>query len=174
VSAAKSWLPPQPQARWVKQSTPVRWKQQYSYRSRWIASSRAQRPLSFLQWRARFSFRWLHLRRDRPKRGKDATDGMMPAPTLSLLVDNEYPGLDQTDLVFIDPVGTGYSRAFVTAIRPKVSCSGATWNPWANLPSLPRTFDKLVSRLSWWRKLRHRHNPRRGLQDYLFEPAASL
>src|SRR6185369_16268615 len=27
------------------------------------------------------------------------------------LVDNEQTWLDQTDLVFIDPVGTGYSRA---------------------------------------------------------------
>jgi carboxypeptidase C (cathepsin A) len=37
-------------------------------------------------------------------------DGMMPAPPYQL-VDNEYTWLEQTDLVFIDPVGTGYSRA---------------------------------------------------------------
>jgi carboxypeptidase C (cathepsin A) len=36
-------------------------------------------------------------------------DGRMPAPPFHL-VDNEYTWLDQTDLVFIDPVGTGYSR----------------------------------------------------------------
>ncbi len=38
------------------------------------------------------------------------TDGGMPAPPFEL-VDNEDTWLDQTDLVFIDPVGTGYSRA---------------------------------------------------------------
>lgn len=37
-------------------------------------------------------------------------DGTMPAPPYQL-VDNDATWLDQTDLVFIDPVGTGYSRA---------------------------------------------------------------
>ena len=41
-------------------------------------------------------------------------DGTMPAPPYRL-VDNEATWLDQTDLVFVDPVGTGYSRA--TKIR---------------------------------------------------------
>src|SRR5258708_27103675 len=34
----------------------------------------------------------------------------MPPPPFQL-VDNEHTWLDVTDLVFIDPVGTGYSRA---------------------------------------------------------------
>ncbi len=71
----------------------------------------AQRPLTF-------SFNggpgsasvWLHLGAIGPKRVKMQSDGMMPAPPYQL-VDNEYSWLDQTDLVFIDPVGTGYSRA---------------------------------------------------------------
>ena len=37
-------------------------------------------------------------------------DGMMPPPPYAL-VDNEETWLTETDLVFIDPVGTGYSRA---------------------------------------------------------------
>jgi len=37
-------------------------------------------------------------------------DGGMPQPPFEL-IDNEDTWLDQTDLVFIDPVGTGYSRA---------------------------------------------------------------
>jgi len=37
-------------------------------------------------------------------------DGTMPAPPFEL-VDNEQTWLNQSDLVFIDPVGTGYSRA---------------------------------------------------------------
>ena len=53
---------------------------------------------------------WLHLGAIGPKRVRMQPDGMMPAPPYHL-VDNEYTWLDQTDLVFIDPVGTGYSRA---------------------------------------------------------------
>jgi carboxypeptidase C (cathepsin A) len=37
-------------------------------------------------------------------------DGLMPPPPYEL-VDNDQTWLDQTDMVFIDPVGTGYSRA---------------------------------------------------------------
>jgi carboxypeptidase C (cathepsin A) len=53
---------------------------------------------------------WLHLGAIGPKRVMVLPDGRMPAPPFHL-VDNEYTWLDQTDLVFIDPVGTGYSRA---------------------------------------------------------------
>jgi carboxypeptidase C (cathepsin A) len=53
---------------------------------------------------------WLHLGAIGPKRVRMQEDGMMPAPPYQL-VDNESTWLDQTDLVFIDPVGTGYSRA---------------------------------------------------------------
>ncbi|HMF90376.1 MAG TPA: peptidase S10 [Candidatus Angelobacter sp.] len=53
---------------------------------------------------------WLHLGAIGPKRVRMQPDGMMPAPPYQL-VDNEYTWLDQTDLAFIDPVGTGYSRA---------------------------------------------------------------
>jgi carboxypeptidase C (cathepsin A) len=53
---------------------------------------------------------WLHLGAIGPKRVRMQPDGMMPAPPYQL-VDNEFTWLDQTDLVFIDPVGTGYSRA---------------------------------------------------------------
>jgi carboxypeptidase C (cathepsin A) len=52
---------------------------------------------------------WLHLGALGPKRVKMRTDGAMPSPPYRL-VDNEYTWLDDTDLVFIDPVGTGYSR----------------------------------------------------------------
>src|SRR5438067_8568938 len=53
---------------------------------------------------------WLHLSAIGPKRVKMQAEGMMPAPPYTL-VDNDATWLDQTDLVFIDPVGTGYSRA---------------------------------------------------------------
>lgn len=53
---------------------------------------------------------WVHMGAMGPKRAKLLDDGNMPAPPYTL-VDNENTWLDQTDLVFIDPVGTGFSRA---------------------------------------------------------------
>ena len=53
---------------------------------------------------------WLHLGAVGPKRAKLANDlGDPPAPPYQLL-DNDQTWLDVTDLVFIDPIGTGYSR----------------------------------------------------------------
>ena len=71
------------------------------------AGNRSRRPLTF-------SFNggpgsasvWLHLGAIGPKRVKMNPDGTMPAPPYEL-VENEYTWLNQTDLVFIDPVGTG-------------------------------------------------------------------
>ncbi len=53
---------------------------------------------------------WLHLGALGPKRVRMLDDGLMPPPPYEL-VDNEETWLTETDLVFIDPVGTGYSRA---------------------------------------------------------------
>jgi carboxypeptidase C (cathepsin A) len=73
--------------------------------------SGARRPLTF-------SFNggpgsasvWLHMGAIGPKRVRMNADGTMPAPPYEL-VDNQGTWLTQSDLVFIDPVGTGYSRA---------------------------------------------------------------
>ena len=75
------------------------------------AGNRNRRPLTF-------SFNggpgsasvWLHLGAIGPKRVKMNADGSMPAPPYEL-VDNDQTWLSGSDLVFIDPVGTGYSRA---------------------------------------------------------------
>lgn len=53
---------------------------------------------------------WLHLGALGPKRARMLDDGALP-PAPYQLVPNEETWLDETDLVFIDPVGTGYSRA---------------------------------------------------------------
>lgn len=53
---------------------------------------------------------WLHLGALGPRRVKMLDDGLMPPPPYEL-VDNDQTWLTETDLVFIDPVGTGYSRA---------------------------------------------------------------
>ena len=45
-----------------------------------------------------------------PKRVKMAAEGFRPAPPYELVTNNESP-LDVTDIVMIDPVQTGYSRA---------------------------------------------------------------
>jgi carboxypeptidase C (cathepsin A) len=53
---------------------------------------------------------WLEMGMLGPKRvAMDPNGNALPPP--SKLVDNEYSILDLTDLVFIDPVSTGYSRA---------------------------------------------------------------
>lgn len=53
---------------------------------------------------------WLHMGALGPKRVKMLDDGLMP-PAPYEAEENAQSWLDQTDLVFIDPVGTGYSRA---------------------------------------------------------------
>ena len=53
---------------------------------------------------------WLHLGAFGPRR-VDMTDDGMPHPPPGRLVDNQESLLDIADLVFVDPVGTGFSRA---------------------------------------------------------------
>ncbi|MBB3169957.1 S10 family peptidase [Simiduia aestuariiviva] len=52
---------------------------------------------------------WLHMGTLGPKRVVFDDEGF-PTPPPYKVVDNEFSILDKTDLVFIDPVGTGYSR----------------------------------------------------------------
>jgi carboxypeptidase C (cathepsin A) len=52
---------------------------------------------------------WLHLGVLGPRRVALTDEGEMPQPPFKL-IDNEYSILDETDLVFIDPMSTGYSR----------------------------------------------------------------
>lgn len=53
---------------------------------------------------------WLHLGILGPRRVV-FPDGVQPPPPPHGLTDNEFSLLDVSDLVFIDPVGTGFSRA---------------------------------------------------------------
>jgi carboxypeptidase C (cathepsin A) len=52
---------------------------------------------------------WLHMGTLGPRRVVMAGDGFMPAPPFEF-ADNDQSLLDVTDLVMIDPVGTGFSR----------------------------------------------------------------
>jgi carboxypeptidase C (cathepsin A) len=53
---------------------------------------------------------WVHLGGMGPRSPKLLPNGSMPPPPYQLK-DNQNTWIDKTDLVFIDPVGTGYSRA---------------------------------------------------------------
>ena len=53
---------------------------------------------------------WVHMGGMGPRSPKLLPNGGMPPPPYQMK-DNQDTWLDQTDLVFIDPVGTGYSRA---------------------------------------------------------------
>lgn len=53
---------------------------------------------------------WLQLGTFGPRR-VELPDAAVPAPPPHRIVDNEHSILDRTDLVFIDPVGTGFSRS---------------------------------------------------------------
>ena len=75
------------------------------------ATNAAERPLTFsFNGGPGSSSVWLHMGLLGPRRVVLETDGS-PVPPPYRLVANEYSLLDVTDLVFIDPVSTGYSRA---------------------------------------------------------------
>lgn len=71
----------------------------------------AKRPLTFsFNGGPGSSSVWMHMGLLGPKRVKLRDDGFAVPPPYEL-VENEHSLLDETDLVFIDPVGTGFSRA---------------------------------------------------------------
>ncbi|MEW6400393.1 MAG: peptidase S10 [Chloroflexota bacterium] len=71
---------------------------------------KSQRPITFsFNGGPGSSSVWLHLGVLGPRRVVLTDDGELPPPPFKL-TDNQYSILDETDLVFIDPMGTGYSR----------------------------------------------------------------
>lgn len=86
---------------------------------------------------------WLHLGALGPKRVKMQDEGWMPAPPYQL-VDNEQTWLDDTDLVFIDPVGTGYSRAVKTDLNKKF------WNLKGDFESVGEVIRLYLTRYNRW------------------------
>jgi carboxypeptidase C (cathepsin A) len=86
---------------------------------------------------------WLHLGALSPKRVKMRADGAMPSPPY-LLVDNPSTWLDQTDLVFIDPVGTGYSRASKPELGKKF------WGVQGDLESVGEFIRLYLTRYQRW------------------------
>lgn len=86
---------------------------------------------------------WLHLGALGPKRVVMLPDGEMPAPPFHL-VDNEFTWLDQTDLVFIDPVGTGYSRAAKPELNKKF------WSLRGDIESVSEFIRMYLTRYERW------------------------
>lgn len=105
---------------------------------------RAQRPLMF-------SFNggpgsasvWLHLGALGPKRVKMLDDGNLPAPPYQL-VDNPESWLEHSDLVFIDPVGTGYSRPVKPELGKKF------WGVQGDIESIGEFIRLYLTRYSRW------------------------
>jgi carboxypeptidase C (cathepsin A) len=83
-----------------------------------VATQPATAPTDFSKRPLTFAFNggpgaasvWLHLGAAGPRRLEVPGDGTAPAAPYHL-VKNEYSWLPATDLVFVDPVNTGYSRA---------------------------------------------------------------
>ena len=82
------------------------------------ARDKSRRPLTFsFNGGPGSSSVWMHLGLLGPRRTVLEFDGNLPRPPFKL-TDNEYSLLDETDLVFIDPISTGYSRP-VEGEKPK-------------------------------------------------------
>ena len=76
------------------------------------AAKGSGRPVTFL-WNGGpgSSSAWLHFEAFGPKRFETSGDPTKLSSRGAPLVDNPDTLLDQTDLVFVDPIGTGFSRA---------------------------------------------------------------
>ena len=87
---------------------------------------------------------WLHLGAAGPRRVMMLDDGRLPPPPYRL-VDNDSSWLDLGDLVFIDPVGTGYSRAVKADLAQKF------YTQQGDIDSLGRFIRLFLTRNDRWR-----------------------
>ncbi len=87
---------------------------------------------------------WLHLGALGPKRVKMQSEGFMPAPPYEL-VANDHTWLEVADLVFIDPIGTGYSRATKSDYNKKF------WNMEGDLQAISDVIRLYLTRYERWR-----------------------
>jgi carboxypeptidase C (cathepsin A) len=86
---------------------------------------------------------WLHMGAIGPRKVKLNPDGDMPHPPFEL-EDNQDTWLDQTDLVFIDPVGTGYSRPMKKELGKKF------WGMQGDIASVGQFIRLYLSRNERW------------------------
>ncbi|HEU69007.1 MAG TPA: peptidase S10 [Candidatus Acetothermia bacterium] len=86
---------------------------------------------------------WLHMGALGPKRVVMEKEGWMPAPPYRY-EDNAHTWLDQADLVFIDPVGTGFSRA------AKVDLDKKFWSFKGDIESVGEFIRLYLTRYKRW------------------------
>ncbi|NUQ69863.1 MAG: peptidase S10 [Chthonomonadales bacterium] len=85
---------------------------------------------------------WLHLGALGPKRVATMDGGMPPPPYA--VIPNEHTWLDETDLVFIDPVGTGYSRPKTPEVGKKY------WGINGDIESIAEFIRLFLTRFQRW------------------------
>ncbi len=84
-------------------------------------ASTSKRPLTFcFNGGPGSASLWVHMGGMGPRSPKLMPNGSMPPPPYQLR-DNQNTWLDMTDLVFIDPVGTGYSRAKTVEVAKRMN-----------------------------------------------------
>ncbi|HEV7643897.1 MAG TPA: hypothetical protein VGO50_08165 [Pyrinomonadaceae bacterium] len=116
---------------------------------------------------------WLHMGAIGPRRVKMLDSGELPPPPYDI-VDNDQTWLGDTDLVFIDPVGTGYSRA----ARPEVASKFFSLN--GDLESVGEFIRMYLGRNERWASplflVGESYGTTRasGLSDLLFEKGIGL
>jgi carboxypeptidase C (cathepsin A) len=104
----------------------------------------SQRPLMFVfNGGPGSSSVWLHLGAVGPKRVIMEDEGWMPAPPYRL-EDNAHTWLDLADLVFIDPVGTGYSRAKTDELNKQF------WNVEGDIKAVGEFIRMYLTRYQRW------------------------
>ena len=105
---------------------------------------RSHRPLTFVFNGGPGSASvWLHMGALGPQRVVMEKEGWMPPPPYRL-ENNEHTWLDQSDLVFIDPVGTGYSRAAKEKLEKKF------WSYKGDIESMGEFIRLFLTRYQRW------------------------
>lgn len=105
-------------------------------------AARESRPISFVfNGGPGASSAYLHVGALGPRVVDFGADGRVPSPP-ARLVDNPDSWLDLTDLVFIDPVGTGYSRTVVAS----ADANQRYWGVREDLQSFAAFIDLYLSR----------------------------
>lgn len=128
------------------------------YSTSYVAARTAGRPLTFIfNGGPGAASAYLHVGAIGPRRAQFNRDGTVPAPPSSL-TRNAESWLAFTDLVFVDPVGTGWSRAIPDAeAEKKAAKSGAKpredrgfWGLNKNLKSLGEFMSRWLSENDRW------------------------
>ncbi|HEU5283305.1 MAG TPA: hypothetical protein VFU53_05805, partial [Burkholderiales bacterium] len=113
-------------------------------------ASAATRPITFVfNGGPGSAAAWLHVGALGPRRLSLGDEGTIPQPP-ARVVDNDETWLDFTDLVFVDPVGTGFSRAMANG-EPDSKVDGSPfWGIKSDLRSLAEFIRLYLTRNDRW------------------------